>query len=187
MSDPAERLFCQLMLESLELWRGGWPDYLARHRHTDQVIGIEVKRGNGKITPSQERMFEALEGAKMSIFVWNPQTPTQLIPWRDYQRGVFDVARCLEVEVLSQVPVEDHSRKFKLAQIREQLGITQQELAARAGLDQSAVSRLELQDDCLISTLERYAEALGGELVVCMRIDGEEYPITLKSTDNGTG
>ena len=185
MSDPAEKQFCQLTAESLEVWRGGWPDYLARHRHADRLIGIEVKRGKGKISPSQARMFGALEGAKMSIFVWNPQTPEHLIPWRDYQRGLFDVSRCLELEVLDHVPFEDLSRTFKLAQLRDHLGITQQELAKRAKLTQSEVSRLEKRSDCLISTLERHVEALGGELIVCVEMDGQEHRITL--TDSGTG
>jgi hypothetical protein len=46
-------------------------------------------------------------------------------------------------------------------------GKTQVELAAAAGMKQGDVSRLEgytTFDTCLVSTLRRYVEALGGEL-----------------------
>lgn len=49
------------------------------------------------------------------------------------------------------------------------LGVPQTELAARTGLDQPEVSRLERRPDHLVSTLRRYVEALGGELEVTAR------------------
>jgi hypothetical protein len=53
-----------------------------------------------------------------------------------------------------------------LAGIRKAAGKTQLELAAASGMAQGDVSRLEGQDDMLLSTLNRYAEALGAELEV---------------------
>ena len=48
---------------------------------------------------------------------------------------------------------------------RVRLGLTQTEVAARMGTSQSAVARLEAGDgDIRLSTLERYATALGMEL-----------------------
>ena len=48
---------------------------------------------------------------------------------------------------------------------RVKLGLTQTEVAARMGTSQSAVARLEAGDgDLRLSTLERYASALGMEL-----------------------
>jgi hypothetical protein len=40
---------------------------------------------------------------------------------------------------------------------------------------QSGVSRLERQDDVLISTLSAYAEALGGRLTVSIVVDGQSF------------
>jgi transcriptional regulator with XRE-family HTH domain len=48
---------------------------------------------------------------------------------------------------------------------RVKLGLTQTEVAARMGTSQSAVARIESGDaDVRMSTLERYAAALGHEL-----------------------
>lgn len=71
-------------------------------------------------------------------------------------------------------------RKMTIAVLRAALGMSQTTIARRAGITQSEVSRAELRSDCLVSTLERYAEALGGELGIAVTIDGRSYPITLK-------
>ena len=71
------------------------------------------------------------------------------------------------------------SKPCKLALLREQRGLTQEKLAKRAKITQSEVSRTELRDDCLVSTLERYATALGGKLLLHVEIDGQLYPVTL--------
>jgi transcriptional regulator with XRE-family HTH domain len=48
---------------------------------------------------------------------------------------------------------------------RQALGLSQTEVAARMGTSQSSVARLESgSSDILLSTLERYAAALGDEL-----------------------
>jgi predicted transcriptional regulator len=53
----------------------------------------------------------------------------------------------------------------ELAEQRRALGLSQTQVAARMGTSQSAVARLEAgASDTLVSTLERYAEALGGQL-----------------------
>jgi len=52
-----------------------------------------------------------------------------------------------------------------LAAKRMELGLSQTEVAARMGTSQSAVARLESGDaDLRLSTLERYAAAIGQEL-----------------------
>lgn len=70
-------------------------------------------------------------------------------------------------------------RKLSLAALRTQQGITQEKLAKRAKITQSEVSRTELRDDCLVSTLERYVAALGGKLLLQVEIEGRRYPVTL--------
>ena len=71
------------------------------------------------------------------------------------------------------------NRKLALAAIRASQRLTQAQLAARAEISQSEVSRAESRGDCLVSTLERYAGALGGELLLVVEIDGRRYPIAL--------
>ena len=52
-----------------------------------------------------------------------------------------------------------------LAARRRSLGLSQTQVAARMGTSQSAVARLETgASDALVSTVERYASALGWEL-----------------------
>lgn len=48
--------------------------------------------------------------------------------------------------------------------MREQLGISQEELARAWDTSQPNVSRIEHKDDLLVSTVRRYVEALGGKL-----------------------
>jgi len=70
-------------------------------------------------------------------------------------------------------------KKLKLALLREQQGLTQEELAQRAKITQSEVSRTERREDSRVSTLRRYASALGGELLLHVKINGRLYAVTL--------
>jgi transcriptional regulator with XRE-family HTH domain len=51
-----------------------------------------------------------------------------------------------------------------LAELRDSLELTQEEVAARLQIAQSNVSRLEKRRDMLVSTLREVVEAFGGEL-----------------------
>lgn len=65
-----------------------------------------------------------------------------------------------------------HELVQSLAALRSELGLSQTEVAARMGTSQSAVARLEAGDaDPRLSTLERYAAALGGELDVRLHME----------------
>ena len=58
----------------------------------------------------------------------------------------------------------------ELSATRRRLGLSQTEVAARMGTSQSAVARLEAAgSDVRLSTLERYAEAVGGVLDLQLR------------------
>jgi transcriptional regulator with XRE-family HTH domain len=62
----------------------------------------------------------------------------------------------------------------RLAARREELGLSQSVVAARMRTSQSAVARLESGTvDARLSTLERYAAALGQELEVEVRDRGD--------------
>lgn len=67
-----------------------------------------------------------------------------------------------------------------LATLRAGLGRTQGELAARAGMTQGEVSRLEHQQDLRLSTLERYAAALGAKVEIHLLFpNGKKRPLLL--------
>ncbi len=55
---------------------------------------------------------------------------------------------------------------YRIREIRENLGITQAELAEKAGLARATVWKLEVEDDVVTTTktLERIADVLGVDL-----------------------
>ena len=65
-----------------------------------------------------------------------------------------------------------------LRTLRRRRGVTQTELGAALGLDQSVVSRLETRGVPQIDTLARYVVALGGKLELIVRFpDGRSYAL----------
>jgi predicted transcriptional regulator len=63
---------------------------------------------------------------------------------------------------LGEASTRRHELIEQLARARRESGLSQTELAARMGTSQSAVARLESGElDARLSTLERYAGALG--------------------------
>jgi ribosome-binding protein aMBF1 (putative translation factor) len=68
---------------------------------------------------------------------------------------------------------EINARQANLRRLREARALTQSTLAERLEMDQSEVSRLEYRSDMLLSTLERFVEATGGELHMVV-----QYPDT---------
>ena len=74
--------------------------------------------------------------------------------------------------------------RLRLSDIREAVGHTQVAIAAKLKLGQASVSKIESAADMYLSTLRRYIEALGGELVVSARFpEGTVVPIdSLSST-----
>lgn len=83
-------------------------------------------------------------------------------------------------QLLSQLPPERQARiqqmaddmilDYKLQQIREELALSQQQLAEAMGIKQPTLSEIENRGtDIKLSTLKRYVETMGGKL----RIDVE--------------
>lgn len=68
-------------------------------------------------------------------------------------------------------------RKLSLRALRVALGKTQANVAEQTGLAQGDVSRIEAREDRKVSTLARYAEALGGTLEVAVVVNGRRYLI----------
>ena len=74
---------------------------------------------------------------------------------------------------------------LSLSALREEVGVTQVELANALRVTQGNVSQLERKQDLYLSTLSRYVEALGGRLemqavfpdrTVRVRVRGEAPP-----------
>lgn len=61
-----------------------------------------------------------------------------------------------------------------LKDLRQAVERTQEDLAARLGVGQDTVSRIERRSDILLSTLRRYVEAMGGELQLIARFPDRE-------------
>ena len=68
-------------------------------------------------------------------------------------------------------------RRIPLRALRNALGKTQTDVAQTAGMSQGDVSRVEAREDRLISTLDRYARALGGRLDVAIVVDGRRFAL----------
>ncbi len=68
-------------------------------------------------------------------------------------------------------------RRVTLQALRVALGKTQADVAREADMAQGDVSKLEARSDSKVSTLARYAEAIGGKLDVGIVIDGRRYAL----------
>lgn len=84
--------------------------------------------------------------------------------WRDrYQEIPATRRAAIEAEVaaiLDELPLDELRRARELSQV---------DLAELLGTKQSSISKLEQQTDMYLSTLKRYVEAMGGELVIAAR------------------
>lgn len=64
---------------------------------------------------------------------------------------------------------EEMLRDIRLAELRRARSLSQQELADRLSVKQPKVSEMERRADMYVSTLRKYIEAVGGELVIVAR------------------
>ena len=82
------------------------------------------------------------------------------IPYEDMLRKLSDQERAA-VEKRAQELTAEY---LTLQDLRKAHKLTQESMAARLGIKQENVSRLEKRSDLLLSTLQGYVEALGGQL-----------------------
>jgi ribosome-binding protein aMBF1 (putative translation factor) len=89
--------------------------------------------------------------------------------------GRLDESRVktLKEQALAQV------RAFRLAEVRSATGLNQEELAGKLGISQSRVSRIEHGDleHTELATLRAFAQALGGELEVTVKLGDERFVV----------
>ena len=91
----------------------------------------------------------------------------------------FEAIDLTQSKIIRRGPRLD--RRLPLAFLRGRQKLTQVQVAKKAKLSQSDVSRAEQRSDCLVSTLDRYAKALGGTLRLVIEIKGHAYSIALQS------
>lgn len=72
-------------------------------------------------------------------------------------------------------------QEITLAKLREELAVSQTQLAAALGVKQPSIAKMEKVDnDPKLSTLKRYVAALGGELALDVTLpDGRRIALTL--------
>jgi DNA-binding XRE family transcriptional regulator len=81
----------------------------------------------------------------------------------DYARALARVVRLLAFRLKTVPPYP-----VRIRELREELGISQEELGRRMGLKQASISKFEARSDFHISTLQSVAAAIGARLVVKM-------------------
>jgi DNA-binding transcriptional regulator YiaG len=79
----------------------------------------------------------------------------------------------------------DRSHAMGLAALRKAAELTQTELAQTLGVSQAAVAKTEQREDLLLSTLNAYIEALGGQAHIVISFNGEEIDLDLGALRRG--
>ncbi len=84
--------------------------------------------------------------------------------------------------VRAEMEQEDRIYAMNLAMMRQAAALTQEELAHRLNIRQSAVARTERAQDLLLSTLRRYVESMGADVSVVVHLpDGKRVELDLKA------
>lgn len=88
--------------------------------------------------------------------------------------------------VVAREATEAYVLGFRLAQLRENAGVSQTELARRMGVSQPRISQLEQGDpgQMELDTLRRYVGALGGRLRVVA--DFDDHDVTVSTSERGS-
>jgi DNA-binding XRE family transcriptional regulator len=73
-----------------------------------------------------------------------------------------------------------------LNELRRALSMTQEQVAQLLGITQESVSQIERRDEILLSTLNKYVQALGGKLEVTAVVGEQRVPL-MPAFDRRTG
>jgi predicted transcriptional regulator len=79
-----------------------------------------------------------------------------------------ELANAAKADPVRRERIEQFTRAMEdalaLAELRQELGVTQRDMAESLSVTQANVSRIEHEEDLYLSTLRGYVEALGGRL-----------------------
>jgi hypothetical protein len=84
-----------------------------------------------------------------------------------------------KAKVLHRGPRPGRTLALPLRGMREAVGKTQADVGAMLGSDQAEMSKLERRDDMMLSTLRRYAKAIGARCEVVFVFDKTGHRIVL--------
>lgn len=130
--------------------------------------------------PKASWFLDAQLGEHKVIIEWRPRRGFGLgSPSDEYGSGPDEIHEDLGEALARVVHVLKTGERtqeptYPLKQLREGRGVTQAVVATSMGIQQPSVSKIEKQDDWSLSTLQRFVEALGGELEVRARFPGNE-------------
>ncbi len=82
-----------------------------------------------------------------------------------------------EARARAEARTKDMIAEMLLTEIRQLVGLTQEDVAKKLGIKQPTLSKLESQDDMYISTLRRLVEALGGKLEMVVHLPAGDIRI----------
>lgn len=89
-------------------------------------------------------------------------------------------------KILSDKITRDLQQEIRLTELRNALGISQEELGELLNKKQAAISRLERRSDMHVSTLREFVKALGGKLEIIARFPDASYHIKQFEQDETT-
>jgi hypothetical protein len=93
--------------------RAGWPDFIVWNR--GNPVCVEVKYCvDDPLRETQRRCFAMLESLGMPVFVWTPDRPSVLTPWRQHGKRSSRIPLTPQqqrVERFRQGPRESHVRR----------------------------------------------------------------------------
>ncbi|MEK7413779.1 MAG: helix-turn-helix domain-containing protein [Planctomycetota bacterium] len=87
-------------------------------------------------------------------------------PFLARQMSRLSAARRAQVAELAQQIIDTN----RLARLREELGMTQTDVADVLSVKQASISQMEKQGDLRLSTLRRYVSALGCRLEIRVKV-----------------
>jgi len=97
-------------------------------------------------------------------------------------RPLSELTKQIKPEIVhaAKARAERELFELRLAQLREQLELSQSELAKALGISQPSVANLEKRGaEIKLSSLKRYVEAMGGKLSLDIELpDGKHLGIT---------
>lgn len=85
----------------------------------------------------------------------------------------------------SRRKTEKMLREMPLHELRTAQGLTQAQLAETLNMNQGSLSKFERQADMYVSTLRRFIEAVGGQLIIVAKMPHGNIPIEQFSRDDG--
>ena len=97
---------------------------------------------------------------------------------KKFKSLIASLPRERRVKIASKAAALDAEIEMTLKEMREHQGVRQEDVADSMSITQPVVSRMEKQDDTLISSLRNYVHATGAELEIFASFpDGQRVKI----------